>query len=309
MIEECDSSRDWRLLVPERAAHGTQHVHGKSGRCCPWWPGVYSVAFSSSFSSSSFFPLRLLSDGPRAPGTAHLSWPPFLTYWCIKDHHFLDDCSPLFCCLLISAFLKKMWCLFTPIFSVLLWCILCGLPSFLSPQRRGGRVARAPGGQLSRLLNPHTLRKLFIISAILSVQFANCYFVVLFCTWDICCMSVCPGRGILICSSSWGFFHLVFPVKWVLLFFLNMENNFLTWIEVLRTEDVILFTGCKAHWGNVTMIWGYSWSSWWVIEVSLHINIEDITNATDHLSFIAIFLNIFRVLFAICEPIVTWQYK
>ena len=32
---------------------------------------------------------------------------------------------------------------------------------------------------------------------------------------------------------------------------------FLNWIEGLRTEDVVLCTNCKAHWGNVILILGY----------------------------------------------------
>ena len=83
------------------------------------------------------------------------------------------------------------------------------------------------------------------------------WFFALFCTCDICCMSVCPGRGI---PPLWLFLRFLpsffYPVKRVI-FFHQHGKFFLTQIQGLRTEDVVHCTDCKAHWFNVIVILGY----------------------------------------------------
>ena len=52
--------------------------------------------------------------------------------------------------------------------------------------------------------------------------------------------------------------HYMFMTSHSCLFFsISMWRFFLTWIEGLRTEDVVHCADCKAHWGNVIVILGY----------------------------------------------------
>lgn len=95
---------------------------------------------------------------------------------------------------------------------------------------------------LSRLLDPHTLYKLSFVSHILSVQFIYWDFIVLFCTCDIYCMSLRPGRTILLlCGSSWSFFHLCVPLLKKVFPLLNRP-----------TEAMWLTFGCI---NNINLIW------------------------------------------------------
>lgn len=70
-----------------------------------------------------------------------------------------------------------------------------------------------------------------------------------FKVWFCCsiCLSVL-GEGSLLCSSSWGS-TIVFPL------FRGFSFQYGNRINGLRTEDVHGM-GCKAHWGNVTVILG-----------------------------------------------------
>ena len=98
------------------------------------------------------------------------------------------------------------------------------------------------------------------------------WFFALFCTCDICCMSVCPGRGI---PPLWLFLRFLpsffYPVKRVI-FFHQHGKFFLTQIQGLRTEDVVHCTDCKAHWLNVIVILGYInkfdliWYRFWTVK-------------------------------------------
>ena len=93
----------------------------------------------------------------------------------------------------------------------------------------------------------------YFVSAIV-----NCDFVLL-CKCNIYWLSVL-GEGPLLCGSSWSVFHLFF--------FLNIER-----IKGIRTEDVVLCTDYKDHWGDVIRIVGYInkidlkknvfWRQWW----------------------------------------------
>ena len=112
---------------------------------------------------------------------------------------------------------------------------------------------------LSRLLDPHTLHILSFESDILSMQLVNGDFVVLFCTCNIYGMSVNPAGGIL---PLWLFLRFLppsllffFPVK---SFFSPHQHGklFLTRIKGPRAEDVIHCTDCKAHWGDVIVVFG-----------------------------------------------------
>ena len=95
---------------------------------------------------------------------------------------------------------------------------------------------------------------LWFVTDILSMQLVNCDFVV-FCNADIYFLSVHPGRGIYLCGSSLGFFHLLF-LTLLKGFFSQHGKFFLTWIDGLRTEDVFHYTDCKVHWGTVIVISG-----------------------------------------------------
>lgn len=92
------------------------------------------------------------------------------------------------------------------------------------------------------LLCPH-LYILYNFSDILSIKCVNCNCVVLFCICDIDSIATPSWERD---PSSVAILE-VFPVK---RFFLSRNNS-------LRTEDVIHSPDCKAHWGNVVVIWGY----------------------------------------------------
>ena len=79
------------------------------------------------------------------------------------------------------------------------------------------------------------------------------WIVAIFCTHNIYCMSVCPGRVI---PTLWLFLRFL-PFVFFLLkgfFFHQNVKFFLTQIEGLRTEYVVYCTDCKAHWDNVIVI-------------------------------------------------------
>ena len=61
---------------------------------------------------------------------------------------------------------------------------------------------------------------------------------------SIACLSILEA-GSLLCGSFWGFFHCFsFPVERVF-FFHQHGTFFLTWIEGLRTEDVVKMALCQ----------------------------------------------------------------
>lgn len=150
-------STDWRVWRQQGLKTASPWKSCPRHSECPWkkWEVLFMMARSLLDSSLLllllllFFLLRLSSDGPRAPGTTYLSWPLFLAHWCLR--------ITIFWMIALICISVKMWCLITLIFSVLLQFVLCGLPSFRSSRWRGGRVARASGGRLSRLLISHTL--------------------------------------------------------------------------------------------------------------------------------------------------------
>lgn len=123
--------------------------------------------------------------GPLGPFTSPGSC--YLTYWWIWIMALLDHCSCLFHHLLISVFLSNLPVDRRSSGSDTTWRCLILLPS--------------PGST--------NFAYIIIRSDILSMQIVNCDFVVLSCTCDIYCMTVCPGRR---SSSSWGFLHLIVPL-------------------------------------------------------------------------------------------------
>ena len=101
---------------------------------------------------------------------------------------------------------------------------------------------------LSRLLDPLTLHIICIRHSV-NVT-CKLWFFALFCTPDINCMSVHPGRGI---PPLWLFLRFL-PLFFFTLLKGSFFQVFFTRIEGLRTEDVVHCTKCKAHWGNVIYI-------------------------------------------------------
>ena len=78
----------------------------------------------------------------------------------------------------------------------------------------------------------HTLYTYYIICiryTVTSMQFVNCDYVVLFCTFDIYCMSVRPGRGI---PPLWLFLRFL-----PFLFFFPVKRFFFSICEVFPHSD------------------------------------------------------------------------
>lgn len=102
---------------------------------------------------------------------------------------------------------------------------------------------------LRRLLDPHTLYKSSFVSDLLSVQFIYWDFIVLFCTCDISCMSLRPGRTILLlCGSSWSFFHLCVPLLKKVFPLLNRGSA-----QIVKPTEVMWLTLSCIN--NINLIW------------------------------------------------------
>ena len=87
------------------------------------------------------------------------------------------------------------------------------------------------------LQDPHSLQ--LTCTDILSINVINCGFVVLVCTCDIYCMSVCPGRGI---SPLWLILRFLPSIYFWVSF--QYGKFFLTQIEGLITDDAVHCTDC-----------------------------------------------------------------
>ncbi len=93
----------------------------------------------------------------------------------------------------------------------------------------------------------HSLHLCFIIYIFVTViVYTVIFFVDLFCTHDIYCKSVRPGRGIpplLVLLRFLPFFFSLLKVLW--------GDILLIWFEGLRTEGAVCCIDCKAPWGKL----------------------------------------------------------
>ena len=103
------------------------------------------------------------------------------------------------------------------------------------------------------------LWKACITSDILSRQFVNCAFVVLFCTRNIYCISVHPGRGIPPLRLFLRFLPSFFPCSLFPFFsFFSLNKTCFSSVELSVSRQRMPFTVqfVKAHWGDVIVISG-----------------------------------------------------
>ena len=150
------------------------------------------ASFSSSSFSSSSLSIRVPSDGPRAPGTIYLfQASAAMKYWRIWILRWIIALL----CFTISSYLYfcKSWCLSLSITNYVVW------PALFQVTRVDRRSCDSGTTGwflvlLSRLLDPIALRIICIRHSVNVTYKLFCK--TLFCTRDIYCMSVRPGRGI-----------------------------------------------------------------------------------------------------------------
>ena len=154
------------------------------------------------------------------------------------DPHTLGSAGSLLSFVLLSPYI----CTSIKLDTSSLWSFLFYCYSSCVSWSLPGHVGLAPLGNALAcsvvLLDPHTMCIRYSVSVICILPFCCS---VLYAT-PLTCLSVL-GEGSLLRGSPWGFVNFFLPVKSILFFHTGFEG--------LRTQDVVHYTDCKSHWGNV----------------------------------------------------------